>query len=332
MPGVPRNGSTKKVTLPPQQDSDRIYKFNNPNKYTFPSASSSLPKAYRNVIGYITYVQFMMDWGRDRSPDASNSVNADPGVGTKTPLSKLSPFVPYHSEMTAGGTFSFPPRSQPMHAVRRALIAAINVVKEQNKGLSPNVSDWVGVVTFDALDAYHQPEVLVPLTADFKSAMQACTTMQAVSDIGTSTATEAGIIKAREILKPISEGGQARSFTSKVMVVLSDGVPNAWQSPTSEINDYITQNPNADYYDPAYVWYNAALRQAAMFQGENGVLFPVGMGLGADYDFMDRMARFAKTAENGQSPRGSGNPAEYEQTLIDIFTEIIQSPGARLVE
>ena len=59
----------------------------------------------------------------------------------------------------------------------------------------------------------------------------------------------------------------------------------------------------------------------------------MGVGLGCDYGFMDRMARMGGTADsNGQSPRGSGNPADYEQKLTDIFSKIITNPQIRLVE
>jgi hypothetical protein len=48
---------------------------------------------------------------------------------------------------------------------------------------------------------------------------------------------------------------------------------------------------------------------------------------------MDRMARMGDTANNkGQSVRGSGNPAEYEQRLTEIFKKIITSPKLRLVQ
>ena len=330
--GLPRRGSTDRVWLPPRQDRDRIHRFNNPNKFTFPNASSRLPRRYRNKIGYITYVQFMMDWGRDRSPDASNSINANPDVGTKTPLSTLSPYCPYHLENTAGGIFRFPPREQPMHAVRRALIAAIQVIKEQNAGVSPQVADHVGIVTFDGRDCFHAPQVVMPLTANYDAAMEACTTLQAVSDIGRTTATEDGLMAARSLLKPVSEGGMGRTFTSKVIVLLTDGVPNVWHSDPNDIADFIDENPSPDWYDLAYPWYNSVLMQASMFHSNKTHLFPVGMGLGADYDFMDRVARMAHTDTAGQSPRGSGNPATYEQQLVEIFRNIIQSPGTRLVQ
>jgi hypothetical protein len=68
-------------------------------------------------------------------------------------------------------------------------------------------------------------------------------------------------------------------------------------------------------------------------QAAGGGVYPVGLGLGTDYTFMDKMARTGGTAnDDGQSPRGSGNPAQYEQRLADIFEGIITSPKSRLVQ
>ena len=117
-----------------------------------------------------------------------------------------------------------------------------------------------------------------------------------------------------------------------MIIFLSDGVPNVWQSSSTDVNDHITAHPNSDYYGSDYIWYNAALMQVAQFKSEDdGYLYPVGMGLGADLDFMDRVARVAGTDQGGLSPRGTGNPADYEQRLIDILNKIVKNPGTRLV-
>lgn len=44
------------------------------------------------------------------------------------------------------------------------------------------------------------------------------------------------------------------------------------------------------------------------------------------------VSRIGSTDINGESPRGSGNPAEYEQQLIEVLQAIINRPGSRLVE
>ena len=257
---------------------------------------------------------------------------AQSGVGTKTQLSIQSPHCAYHNEVTAGGTFCFPPREEPMHSCRRALIAALKIVKDRNAGLTSGAGDRVAIISFDGLDNHHAPVLVQSLTSNYTSAMVSCTTLQAVSDIGATTAIEAGLIAARAHLKPTAQGGQGRTFAKKVVVLLTDGVPNAWESSTGTINSYIATHPGADYYNSGYPWLNSALMQASTFEAQNTAVYPVGIGLGTDYNFMDRMARMAETDKSGLSPRGSGNPAEYEQRLTDIFEEIIKNPGGRMVD
>jgi hypothetical protein len=73
--------------------------------------------------------------------------------------------------------------------------------------------------------------------------------------------------------------------------------------------------------------------QTDQMQTGNDKMWPVGMGLGCDYDFMDRIARMAETADDdGQSMHGSGNPAEYEQRMVEIFKNIINTRGGKLVK
>ncbi|MEP3479798.1 MAG: pilus assembly protein TadG-related protein [Fuerstiella sp.] len=338
--GCPRQGGEDYVYLPPNHDGDRIYRFNNPNTSSAPSASA--PWEWRNKIGYRTYVQFMMDWGRNRSPDVHNGSNANPMLAGKTPLSALSPLCPRHNEMTAGGTFSFPPRAQPMHAVRRSLIAGIKLIADNNEFVAQGAGDRVSIVTFDGVDNWHQPTVVLPLTDDFNAAMQACTNLQAASDIGATTATEAGLNAARQHLVTNSSvsnpggdpaGASGRKIAKRVIVLLTDGMPNLWETDAADIDSYIMNNGNSDYYATGYDWLNAPLIQASRFQRQDkGEMFSVGMGLGADYDFLDRMARTSKTANGGFSPRGSGNPAQYEATLIQTLESIILRPGSKLVQ
>jgi hypothetical protein len=111
-------------------------------------------------------------------------------------------------------------------------------------------------------------------------------------------------------------------------------MPNLYSSDAKDINAFISSSPNQqEFYNNGAYWYDAALMQSAIIQNHKWSLYPVGIGLGTDYDFMDRMARLGGTADpQGQSPRGSGNPAEYEQRLTDIFRKIVTSPQMRLVQ
>ncbi len=272
-------------------------------------------------MGYRSYTGYMMYNGRDLKPDGVNY----------TPLSQFSPNCPWHSESTAGGAFSFPPREQPTHAARRAMIAAMQVIKERNQNISDmNQRDWVSIITFDRLTGA-SPAIPVPLTGDYDTAMQGSTGLQAVGHNGASTATEVGLIAAKNHIKPQSQGGFGRLGTNKVVVLLTDGMPNLYVTSSSQISSYITNNPSSNFYGSQYPK-NAALMQTSMMQGDHWYLYPVGIGLGCDYDFMDRMARMGDTDKSGQGPRGSGNPADYEARLTEIFQNIITNPKLRIVQ
>jgi hypothetical protein len=236
-------------------------------------------------------------------------------------------------EVTDGGTFSFPPREQPTHSSRRAIIAAIQVIKERNADIpDADQRDWVSIVTFDSMND-GGPQVIQSLTGNYDAAMQAVTTIQGVADAYNSTGTESGMILAKQHLQPQDEGGAGRRFANKVVMVLTDGSPNLTQSDPADVSDYVTANPNADFYSPASAPHDAALMQATEMQLSQWQVFGVGIGLGTDYNFMDRLARVGGTANDaGQSPRGSGNPAEYEDRTAEIFENIISNPKQRLVQ
>ncbi len=310
-------------TAPPSQNSVRLTSMANPNTAGYTWASSSYVTPFWNKIGYRTYLQFMLDFGRDGKPDGVNH----------TPLSVRSPLCPRHNESTAGGTFSFPPREQPTHASRRAIIAAMQVIKERNAHIpDPNQRDWVSLITFDAPND-GGPKIVRSLTGDYDLAMASCTDLQAVGDAYQSTNSESGMVLARQHLRPTSEGGAGRGFANKVVVLLTDGAPNLYDSNGTAINNYMSNNSSANFYGGNSHPKNGALMQAHSMQTSKWQVFAVGIGLGTDYEFMDRMGRMGNTADdNGKSPRGSGNPAEYEQRTAEIFENIISSPRRRLVQ
>ncbi len=214
------------------------------------------------------------------------------------------------------------------------MIAALEIVKERNASIGePSQRDWVSIVTFDKLSG-GGPVIVQPLTANYDQVMLACTTLQACSDVGATTATETGLMTARQHIKPSNAGGSGRLSTNKIVVLLTDGVPNLYSSSSATIDAYISNHSELrDFYNNGAYWCDAPLMQTAMMKSDHWYVYPVGVGLGADYNFMDRMSRLGATADdNGHSPRGSGNPAQYEQILTDIFRKIITSPKIRLVQ
>ncbi len=92
-------------------------------------------------------------------------------------------------------------------------------------------------------------------------------------------------------------------------------MPNLYRTDYTQIYGYMTSNPDSDYYGTGQYYYEAPLMQTAIMKGYKWDVYPVGLGMAADYDFMDRMARIAGTAKDGIAYRSSGDPDQYEQAL-----------------
>lgn len=306
--------------VPPSVTTDRITAYNNPNKSVYASANTATPATFLGVLGPRTYIQFVQEFGRDLPMPN----------GQLSPLSLASGVCPMHSEVTDGGTFNFPPREQPIHSCRRALIGALKILKDRNNVIAnANFRDWVSIATFDFKNG---ARLLLPLTDDYDAAMAVCATLQPVTDVGYSTTTDSGIEFAYQHIKKAKFGGSGRNDTSKTTILLTDGVPNDWATPDAQVSAYMSANNSPEYYGGGGYWVDAPLMKAAVMATDKMKLYPVGIGLGCDYDFMDRLARMGLTAKGGMSPRGSGNPADYETRLKDLFKDIILRPDVRLVD
>jgi hypothetical protein len=210
------------------------------------------------------------------------------------------------------------------------LIAAMQVVKQRNATVpDSNLRDWVSVVTFDTQSG---TQLLQPLTSNYDAVMQLCANLQSTHDGMSSTATETGLIFAQNHIKPTSQGGSGRLYTNKVVVLATDGNANLKTSSDSTVNAYRSANPSSDFYGNDNES-DAALMQTAMMNNSKWRTFAIMFGSEADYDFMDRMARMGSTADDhGEAPRTTGNPANIESELAQIFTQIITSPAVRLVQ
>jgi hypothetical protein len=215
------------------------------------------------------------------------------------------------------------------------VIAAIQEVVLRNATIpDPAQRDWVSIVTFDKDTNVSNLAPAIPLTSNYSSAMQACTKFQAVAEGSNSTATETGLIAGYNHIRPKSQGGQGRENTQKVVVLLTDGMPNLKTSSNSAIASYRSSNPSSNYYGGSSNYnQDAALMQADNMNGGKWKMYPVPLGLDADSDFMDRMARMGGTANSdGESPHSSGNPSEYETELSAIFKKIVDNPQVRMVQ
>src|SRR5262249_24877791 len=152
--------------------------------------------------------------------------------------------------------------------------------------------------------------VRLGLTSDYDSAMQSAATMQAVGYNGNSTATETGLIAAYNLIKAKNQGGHGREKSQKMGILLTDGVAHLQKSSNSTIASYRTSYPSSNYYGGGSDYpSDAALMQADTMNSGHWKLYALALGLAADYNFMDRMARMGGTADdNGHAPTTSGDP------------------------
>lgn len=266
-------------------------------------------------VGYRTYVQFMMDYGRAELIGNQHSQ-----------MSIESGYCSYHNEKVGSVQYSFPPREQPTHACRRSLIAAMQEIKAKNSSIPDmNQRDWVSIVTFDTEAG---TQLIQGLTGDYDLAMSKCTTFQATSDFAACTATETGLIEANNLLT-----STARASTQKIVVLLTDGMPNLKSSSNSVISNYRNSHPSDFFYGgSSYYNQDAALMQVCGMQLKGWQTYPVGVGLGTDDTFMNRLTRMSTQDAESQAPQTSGDPSEYENELRSIFKQIVDSPRVRLVE
>ena len=314
--------------LPPHQDRDRICRFDaGSDAGTTAGASDSAhgeeTACFGNKIGYRTYLQFMLDFGRDLKPNGRQYV----------PLSGHSPDCPWRPETTAGGRFDFPPRTEPMHSVRRALIAALETVGQRNLEIgNPALADRVSIITFDSL-AGGGPVVRQPLTTDVDPAMRACSRLQAVGDRGATSAMDAGMELARDHLRPKSEGGQGRRGAKKVVVLVAAGPPDTCASDRWEIDRFVRVHPAKEFDAEGAYRYNAPLVSAARMQARGWRVYPVAVGTRGDRDFLDRLARMGGTGESrDQAVPASPETTDSERELVDVLRRIVSATEVQLVQ
>jgi hypothetical protein len=235
----------------------------------------------------------------------------------------------------------------PTHAARRALIAALQAIRDRNASVSDvDHKDWVSIITYDS-ESTEALKWSLANKDNYAGAMQICKDLQACGGTG----TEGGLDLAYNHLQygtPCGNKFLGRKNANKIVVLLTDGQPNQRRSfvTSSLVNSYIGNNPcvwtNPNTGAQVNNWItsgtyatdmNAALMRANIMRGEHWNVHAAGIGLGCDYNFMDCMARQGMTADtNGQSPRGSEDPSVYEAKLRKIFQDIVTNPKLRLVQ
>jgi Flp pilus assembly protein TadG len=258
------------------QSSRHITSGSNPYSDAWPGLTSSAITPSVNKVGYLTYVQFMMDFGWDVNVGAS---------GRRTPLSRASADCPWRVDndpASAGYGLSFPPREQPTHAARLAIMAGINQIKAINANIAVDQRDHVCVITFDTGAGTTIKYPLTVTSCDYDAARASVRDLQATSDWAYSTASENGMITARNHLNPALNPTGARPYSKKILVFMSDGIPNLKQTPDATINSYASANPKGEWFTSGsfYLERNATLMQVMQMQAMGWKTHVIGIGLG----------------------------------------------------
>jgi hypothetical protein len=297
--------------------------------------SGSTVTSYK--MSYKSYVTFLMY--RDRNQEMGTV------GGTKyyTIMSVLNPNYKKHSETVNNVTYdNFPPPEMPTHAVRRAIITALQVIQTRNNTVGEaEYKDKVSIVVFDRKGSGNTL-IRQELTAEYADAIQSAKTLQACYYGDECTDSDGGLIVAGKHLLPHNATtnplGKGRENSNKVVVFLTDGLPNLYESSTTDISNAKKTHSSGWGSSTAQ---DGALLQALNMQGKNWSLYAVGVGVNGSQSFMDLMAGMAQTQipkvdVNGKETKGAYDIAKdvntYETTLKDIFNRIISNPKLRLVQ
>lgn len=320
---------------------DNTLKTSMPKAYPTPNSSStesqtywagyfSYLRSYGYKMGYRTYLQFLMSRGREQRIDGSTSQTS---TKPYTAMSINSPECHYHLEPTDAGDKYFPVREMPTHAARRALIAALQIIKDRNATISNvNQRDWVSLIRYDLPNSNGDNThvtIVESLTDDYDTVIDASRTLQACGAASYCTDTDGGLILARDHIKAASEGGAGRERVNKVVVLLTDGMPNLYESNRYDIDKAKQKYPGG--WGSGYAQ-NGALYQALLMQQDHWYLYPVGVGLDASQSYMDLLTVKAGTAVNGRGFTIASDVTAYEDQMKEIFTKIITRPKLRLVQ
>lgn len=331
IPLSPSTPSADTALLPPAQSPNRLDGFRNPDRFAHPRVSPEVLAETAGRIGYRTYLQFMMDFGRGLNPADALPV----------PLSRRSRHCPLRAETVPGGVISFPPREQPMHAVRRALIAALQLILERNTAL-PNaeIRDRVAVIGYDAPQS-GGAIVFQDLTVDCGSAIRVCTQLQAGCDKPSREEVAAGLRAAlRAAREAFSDGFVPSSPVPRdrwLVLIRYDGDETSAFADASERAEHAGHDREAilpaGVTKPARRERNptAELLDRLRLEGVTLHTFTVG-------PVESTAERSAATGNYGAVlacvPRREAmrDPAEVQAKLTEFLSTLTSSPRVRLVQ
>ena len=162
-------------------------------------------------IGYASYLQFMLKRGR--------TIRAG---GQHVALSQYSEDPAWCHELVEGGAFRCPPRTEPMHEVRRGLLTVLNDIAKRNRALiSGGQRDRVAIITFDSLSP-GGAWIEQAMTSDYGAACGKLARLQAVGERAEKATGLAALQLAEELLREHRTGG--RDASQQVVVVAANRI------------------------------------------------------------------------------------------------------------
>ncbi|WP_460184450.1 hypothetical protein [Thermopirellula anaerolimosa] len=330
IPAFASSPSVRDALLPPNQGTNRLDRFRNPDRFAYPRIPPGILAKSAGRIGYRTYVQFMMDFGRDLKPAESLPV----------PLSHRSPNCPLRAETLPEGVASFPPREQPMHGVRRALIAAIHALRERNAApADAELRDRVAVVGYDAPQS-GGAIVLQGLTDDYRSAMESCSRLQAGCDKPSREDVAAGLRAGLQTARELVAGRSGSLPTPRdpwIVLIRYDGDENPEHAPASRRSETAWRSRNAGRSpgpEPAAtLGRDEAAEMIARLRLEGITVLTFTVGPANSHAGWNETASTDGEAHpaalHHASPR---NPIEVERRLTEFLRTSASAPRIQLVQ
>ena len=287
--------------------------------------------------GNRSYVQFLLDLGRDLKPDGIDY----------SPLSVHHPACPAHWEPVADRLLSFLPREQPMHAVRRALAATLIELDRQNTWLADGTAqDRTALIGFDCLHnggpmAWHR------LGSDFAAATVAAGRLQAAGDTRAPRPLDAALQTAAEMLtnEPSAAAGR-----EKIVVVILAGEPQTARTSESSVEAWAAGSLSPVWLEaPIDHPQRAALAQVERMRQRGWKVYVASVLPAADHfaNLLARMAGHEQALIAAAEPAGKpgalsaqataeGNPSlgplEIERRLTAMLSEIVARQEALIVQ
>lgn len=290
-------------------------------------------------VGNRSYVQFLLDLGRDRKPDGIDYA----------PLSVHHPACPAHWEIVGDRLLSFLAREQPMHAVRRSLAAAIIELDRQNTWREDEtVRDRTALVGFDCL-LNGGPIAWHALNSDNAAALVAAGRLQAAGETQTPRPLDAGLQTAAELLAG-SDAETTAAKREKIVVVILAGVPQSARASGGAVDAWAAGSSSPVWSEaPIDHPQRAALVQVERMRQRGWKVYVVSVlpaanrfahllaqmaghdqALIATVEFVGKPGGASTTAAIGRKP--SLDPQEIERRLTAMLLEIIARQEAVIVQ